>query len=119
MRFGVSERRSAEVASSPAATLSAYRRAVVSLGWEIVAQADDRLVAMEVPFRLECGARPAVVELGVRPARGGGTTVTMKGARRGRRAGELGAQLDEIERRARERLPAGSGPIVGRSWSAR
>lgn len=93
-----------EVAVPPEAALAACRRAFNELGWEILEAEEARLVAMEVPFRLDCLTGPSSVEVVARSASPERTTLTVAGSARGIRPRRLDAQMEVLERRILARV---------------
>src|SRR5262245_30865362 len=98
-------KRAIEFAASPERALAASRRALAELGWEIVEEDESRLVALEVPFRLSCLARPTEAEVAVGHTSPQRSTVILVGSSRGVGAGpRIEAQMRSIEARMRALL---------------
>ena len=101
------QHRIVELEVPPGEALAAYRRAFAELGWEILEADDAHLVAIEVPFRLNCLTSPSEVEIRARSAPANATVVALEGFARGSigwsGSRRLAAHLATLQRRA-ERL---------------
>jgi hypothetical protein len=106
-RLQVDRHETVELDVAPQAVLTACRRVLFDLGWEVLDANHSRLVAMEVPLRLGCVERPAEMEIRVSATSPTSTTATLAASVHGigrRTTRNLEAKLELVRRRLMARL---------------